>query len=351
MDGPRGLCSDNDGPGVTLGVARIGSFASIRGRRYDGRPAMTRPLMLHLRNTMTRQIEPVEPLEPGRVRMYTCGPTVYRFAHVGNLRSFLLADLIRRVAALPRARGPARQERDRRGPPARRRLRSRPGPDARPGRARVARPSRRSRPPTRPPSMPMRRRSTSCPPTSSRAPPNTSTRCSGWPRRSRTPGTPMRRPRATSTTRSRRFRGTAGCRATASTTSGRGIAATSNPTSAIRPTSRCGSAPARAGVLKWPTPRWGDGFPGWHLECSAMAMRYLGAQFDIHTGGIDNVFPHHEDEIAQSAADRRGDPRPALGPRRVPAVGRPQDGQVGRAISSASPSSSTRASTRSRSAT
>jgi cysteinyl-tRNA synthetase len=54
-------------------------------------------------------------------------------------------------------------------------------------------------------------------------------------------------------------------------------------------------------ILKWPTTRWGEGFPGWHLECSAMAMRYLGPQFDIHTGGIDNVFPHHEDEIAQSA--------------------------------------------------
>ena len=53
-------------------------------------------------------------------------------------------------------------------------------------------------------------------------------------------------------------------------------------------------------ILKWPTTRWGEGFPGWHLECSAMAMRYLGPQFDIHTGGIDNVFPHHEDEIAQS---------------------------------------------------
>jgi cysteinyl-tRNA synthetase len=53
--------------------------------------------------------------------------------------------------------------------------------------------------------------------------------------------------------------------------------------------------------LKWPTPRWGEGFPGWHLECSAMALRHLGPHFDIHTGGIDNVFPHHEDEIAQSA--------------------------------------------------
>lgn len=55
-------------------------------------------------------------------------------------------------------------------------------------------------------------------------------------------------------------------------------------------------------LLKWPTARWGDGFPGWHLECSAMSMAYLGERFEIHTGGVDNVFPHHEDEIAQSAA-------------------------------------------------
>lgn len=55
-------------------------------------------------------------------------------------------------------------------------------------------------------------------------------------------------------------------------------------------------------LLKWPTERWGDGFPGWHLECSAMSMAYLGERFEIHTGGIDNIFPHHEDEIAQSAA-------------------------------------------------
>ena len=51
--------------------------------------------------------------------------------------------------------------------------------------------------------------------------------------------------------------------------------------------------------LKWPS-KWGEGFPGWHLECSAMARRYLGDEFEIHTGGVDNVFPHHEDEIAQS---------------------------------------------------
>jgi cysteinyl-tRNA synthetase len=53
--------------------------------------------------------------------------------------------------------------------------------------------------------------------------------------------------------------------------------------------------------LKWPSP-WGDGFPGWHIECSAMSARYLGRVIDFHTGGVDNIFPHHEDEIAQSEA-------------------------------------------------
>ncbi|MGH2556100.1 MAG: cysteine--tRNA ligase [Actinomycetota bacterium] len=52
-------------------------------------------------------------------------------------------------------------------------------------------------------------------------------------------------------------------------------------------------------LLKWPSP-WGDGYPGWHIECSAMSMKHLGERFDIHTGGNDNKFPHHEDEIAQS---------------------------------------------------
>ena len=54
-------------------------------------------------------------------------------------------------------------------------------------------------------------------------------------------------------------------------------------------------------LMKWPSP-WGDGFPGWHLECSAMSTKYLGATFDIHGGGMDLKFPHHECEIAQSIA-------------------------------------------------
>ncbi|MGL4412560.1 MAG: cysteine--tRNA ligase [Bacteroidales bacterium] len=54
-------------------------------------------------------------------------------------------------------------------------------------------------------------------------------------------------------------------------------------------------------IMRWPSP-WSDGFPGWHLECSAMGTKYLGEQFDIHGGGMDLLFPHHECEIAQSMA-------------------------------------------------
>src|SRR5439155_5656113 len=53
------------------------------------------------------------------------------------------------------------------------------------------------------------------------------------------------------------------------------------------------------GAVFWPSP-WGDGRPGWHIECSAMSMKLLGPSFDLHLGGEDLIFPHHEDEIAQS---------------------------------------------------
>jgi cysteinyl-tRNA synthetase len=56
---------------------------------------------------------------------------------------------------------------------------------------------------------------------------------------------------------------------------------------------------AKPGEPAWDSP-WGPGRPGWHVECSAMSMRYLGESFDIHCGGVDNIFPHHENEIAQS---------------------------------------------------
>ncbi|MGB0427615.1 MAG: cysteine--tRNA ligase [Flavobacteriales bacterium] len=58
-------------------------------------------------------------------------------------------------------------------------------------------------------------------------------------------------------------------------------------------------------IMKWPSP-WGEGFPGWHLECSAMSSKYLGEQFDIHGGGMDLKFPHHECEIAQCTVAHEG---------------------------------------------
>lgn len=58
-------------------------------------------------------------------------------------------------------------------------------------------------------------------------------------------------------------------------------------------------------IMKWKSP-WGEGFPGWHAECTAMGRKYLGENFDIHGGGMDLVFPHHECEIAQSVASQHG---------------------------------------------
>jgi cysteinyl-tRNA synthetase len=60
-------------------------------------------------------------------------------------------------------------------------------------------------------------------------------------------------------------------------------------------------------IMRWPSP-WGDGFPGWHLECTAMSTKYLGETFDIHGGGMDLKFPHHECEIAQSEASNGNSP-------------------------------------------
>ena len=61
----------------------------------------------------------------------------------------------------------------------------------------------------------------------------------------------------------------------------------------------CGRHAAPEHIMRWKSP-WGEGFPGWHIECSAMSTKYLGEEFDIHGGGMDLQFPHHESEIAQS---------------------------------------------------
>ena len=72
----------------------------------------------------------------------------------------------------------------------------------------------------------------------------------------------------------------------------------------------------------------GRGRPGWHLECSAMSMKYLGETLDIHTGAVDNIFPHHENEIAQSEGATGKPFVELLAPRRAPHRGRREDGEV-----------------------
>ena len=103
--------------------------------------------------------------------------------------------------------------------------------------------------------------------------------------------------------------------------------ATTRPTRAIsrsgRPPSPANSSGRRA---------IGPGRPGWHIECSAMAMKYLGETLDIHTGGVDLVFPHHENEIAQSRSRHRQALRALLAARRIPAGRLREDVQVARQL-------------------
>ncbi len=84
----------------------------------------------------------------------------------------------------------------------------------------------------------------------------------------------------------------------------------------------------RDGEPSWST-EIGEGRPGWHVECSAMSMKYLGPSFDIHTGGVDLVFPHHENEIAQSEGATGQPLRQLLAAQRAPAAERPEDGPPG----------------------
>ena len=102
-----------------------------------------------------------------------------------------------------------------------------------------------------------------------------------------------------------------------------------DPTSATIRTSSCGCAAGPRRELVYESP-WGPGYPGWHIECSAMSLHHLGDRFELHTGGVDNRFPHHEDEIAQSEGAVGHEVVEHVGARRAPADGQREDGEVGR---------------------
>jgi cysteinyl-tRNA synthetase len=257
-------------------------------------------MALHLRNTLTRRKEPFESLEPGRVRMYTCGPTVYRYAHIGNLRSYLLADFVRRALVVRGYEvvhvknitdvGHLRDERFDRGED--KMLVSARLEDKSP--EEIARfyeatfhadealvnilpadvfPRATAHIPEMV-SMVERLQDAGY---AYAVEGNVYFDVGRFPGYGALSGNTLDQLRA----------------------GHRGEVETDKRDPADFALWK-GAGEGR--IVKWPTARWGEGFPGWHIECSAMATKYLGEQFDIHTGGIDNVFPHHEDEIAQSQA-------------------------------------------------
>ena len=259
---------------------------------------------LRLYNTLTRRVEPIETLEPGHLRFYACGPTVYSYAHIGNFRSFLTADLILRAAhALgwkttyvsnitdvghltdddyADAGGEDRMAKA---------LRSKEGEHF----ANVWDLARYY----------------------------TGVLLDDWQRLNlREPDV---RPRATEHVaeqiravealleRGHAYETSQGIyfsvesfpdygRLSGNVASGQlaeGARELVTDPEKRDPRDFALWKKDPAHLMQWYSP-WGWGFPGWHIECSVMSMAYLGDQFDLHTGGEDNIFPHHDCEIAQS---------------------------------------------------
>ena len=257
-------------------------------------------MTLHLRNTLSRSAEPVAPLTPGRVTMYTCGPTVYRYAHVGNLRSYLLADIIRRVLLYHGLDvlhvknitdvGHLRDERFDRGED---RMLVQAGLEDRSS-AEIADayeaafhadeaavnilPAHAFPRATEhiPEMLALAEALQDAGHAYASSAGNVYYAVASFPGYGQLSGNTLDDLRA-------------------------GHRGDVEPDKRDPADFALWKAAGEGRSLKWPSARWGDGYPGWHLECSAMARRYLGDRFDLHTGGIDNVFPHHEDEIAQSA--------------------------------------------------
>jgi len=256
------------------------------------------PKMLRLHNTLTRTIEPIRPLAPGTVSMYSCGPTVYRPVHIGNLRSFLLGDLIRRALAWTGLSvrqvmnitdvGHMTDEIYDRGED--KMLLAAADEGLSPEEIAAKYEAAFHRDAGRLGIIP----------------------AEVYPRASAhiaemidLIGRLLDRGHAYVDA------GTVYYDVTTFPDYGR---LSRNSLDQLRAGHRLAAVdhhkrhPADFILWKAAGPRrvvrfdspWGEGYPGWHIECSAMSIAYLGERFDVHTGGVDLAFPHHEDEIAQS---------------------------------------------------
>jgi cysteinyl-tRNA synthetase len=256
--------------------------------------------VLEVTNTLSRAKEPVRPRTPGRVTMYTCGPTVYRYAHIGNLRTFLLADLVRRALEAGGAEvrqvqnitdvGHMTNERFDRGED--RMLVSARLEDRSPAEiadyytaaflddAAALNLQRAAAYPRASDYVPQMLELVAKLLELGHAYEVDGTvyfAVGSFPGYGRLSGNTVDRLRA-------------GHRQEEP-----------DPRKRHHADFALWKAAGPGRIVKWPSP-WGDGYPGWHIECSAMSLAELGQHIDVHTGGEDNVFPHHEDEIAQSEA-------------------------------------------------
>jgi len=253
--------------------------------------------LLRLYNTLTKQVDEIHPIEPGKIKMYTCGPTVYRYAHIGNLRTYMMADWIRRALMVQGLDvyhvknitdvGHMRQELVEAGGDKMIMAALAEGKTIQEIAQFYADSFYQDE--ERVNILPAH----VFPWATNHIPEMVSMveqlMAKGYayetggnvyfdvPQFSKYGGL------------SRNFGGNLL----------EGVRADADPLKRDPRDFTLWKAAEPGRDVKWDSP-WGEGFPGWHIECSAMAHKYLGERFDIHTGGVDNVFPHHEDEIAQS---------------------------------------------------
>ena len=256
--------------------------------------------MLKIYNTMNKTLDEITPIVPGVVKMYTCGPTVYRDAHIGNLRSYLMADWVRRILELQGLEvqhiknitdvGHMRQEVLEQGED-----------------KVIAAAIAEGKTPAQIAQFYTERF------LADEANLNIHR--------------PMELPKATDhIPEMLEITEDLGKKGVAYVVEGNVYFSVSDfpdygklsgniheeeLLEAVRveadPNKRdprdftLWKAAEEGRTVKWPSV-FGEGFPGWHIECSAMSIKYLGREFDIHTGGVDNIFPHHEGEIGQSEA-------------------------------------------------
>jgi cysteinyl-tRNA synthetase len=252
---------------------------------------------LRLYSTLTRRKDQFEPLEPGRVRIYTCGPTVYRYAHVGNLRTYLFADVLCRtleylgyevtqVMNVTDVGHLTDDQFDR-------------GEDKMLVTARLE-----SRTAEEIAEFYTRAFMEDCARVNVRPAAQYPRATAYIQRMQELIGRLMERGHAYEVEGTvyydiASFEGYGRLSRNSIEQLMAGARGEPDPRKRSPGDFTLWKAAGAKRLQVWDSP-WGPGFPGWHIECSAMSTALLGEQFDIHTGGVDNVFPHHEAEIAQS---------------------------------------------------